>query len=370
MLGLALLARPNAMSERNGASVANAAGGVFLCLALLFAQVAAAQDGEPDKPRAYHGFISLQVENDMFGNGADRHYTHGMELSYVSEPCAHRWVENLAKALRVLPRQDNDCGRSRVGFSLGQAIFTPSDIGRVPPDPLDRPYAGWLYLSASLVVEGGKPVPAHPHGLIDRTLQKLELNVGVVGPAAFGDDVQTAFHAFIGARKPKGWSFQLKNEPALLLSYEVQRRLGYRLSRYLEIDATPHLGLSLGNVFTHAAAGVTLRIGNHMVYDYGPPSIRPRFPGAAFFDTEHRLGWYFFAGVEGRAVARNIFLDGNSFRDGPRVGKHVFVGDLQAGIALTLPNARLSFTNVYRTREFKTQTQNDEFGAIALSIRF
>lgn len=355
------------------ATAAGVLGGACVCLALALAQPAAAR--EPPRDAALEGargrgFLSLQIENDLFGNGADRHYTHGTELSYSSEPCAHLWVESLARALRLLRHESRDCGQSRVGFALGQAIFTPADIGRVPPDPSDRPYAGWLYLSASLVVESEEDAQKQPHEFSGRTLKKLEFNIGVIGPASFAEDVQTNYHAFIGAREPKGWSFQLRNEPTLLLSYELQRRYGLRLNDHLEMDATPHGGISLGNVFTHAAAGFTLRIGNHMDHDYGPPSIRPRFPGAAFFDAGDRLGWYLFAGVEGRAVGRNVFLDGNSFRHGPKVDKTPVVGDLQAGIAVTLRNVRLSFTNVYRTREFKTQVDNDTFGAIALSVRF
>jgi hypothetical protein len=77
-----------------------------------------------------------------------------------------------------------------------------------------------------------------------------------------------------------------------------------------------------------------------------------------------------FAGVEGRAVARDIFLDGNTFRDSPSVDKENFVGDFEIGIAATYGSMRASFTQIYRTKEFKGQKGNDRFGAISLSWRF
>jgi hypothetical protein len=77
-----------------------------------------------------------------------------------------------------------------------------------------------------------------------------------------------------------------------------------------------------------------------------------------------------FAGAEGRAVVRNIFLDGNSFRNSRSVDKRPFVGDLQFGGVLLWNNVRLSYTQVLRTREFETQGKKDNFGSLAVSVQF
>jgi hypothetical protein len=93
-------------------------------------------------------------------------------------------------------------------------------------------------------------------------------------------------------------------------------------------------------------------------------------PGSGFFIPRHDFGWYLFAGIEGRAVARNIFLDGNTFRDSRNVDKEPLVGDLQYGIAITWRNLRLGYTHVLRTREFKGQGgRRDDFGALSLSLQ-
>ena len=86
--------------------------------------------------------------------------------------------------------------------------------------------------------------------------------------------------------------------------------------------------------------------------------------------SQDRFNWYLFAGVDGRAVARNIFLDGNTFRDSHSVDKEIFVGDIQMGIVLTKGDVRLGYTHVFRSREFKTQKESyQQFGAVSLSFQ-
>ena len=69
-------------------------------------------------------------------------------------------------------------------------------------------------------------------------------------------------------------------------------------------------------------------------------------------------------------MARNIFLDGNTFVDSHSVDKEPFVGDFQAGISFTFGDARLSYTYIVRTQEFDKQDQPDQFGSFNLSYRF
>jgi hypothetical protein len=78
------------------------------------------------------------------------------------------------------------------------------------------------------------------------------------------------------------------------------------------------------------------------------------------------FSWSVFAGLEGRAVGRNIFLDGNTFRDSPSVDKKYFVGDANIGVALTYGRTQLTYTLNWRSEEFQGQDKPDIFGAIGL----
>ena len=46
------------------------------------------------------------------------------------------------------------------------------------------------------------------------------------------------------------------------------------------------------------------------------------------------------------------------------------VGDLQGGVEVTWQDLRLSYTYVWRTREFKTQGQPARFGSLGVSVAF
>ena len=112
------------------------------------------------------------------------------------------------------------------------------------------------------------------------------------------------------------------------------------------------------------------RFGINLPKDYGPMRIQPSLPGSDYFEPTAGFGAYVFAGVDGRAVARNLFLDGNTFESSRSVQKMNLVGDLTFGAAVTFDSFRLAFTRVIRSREYKTQPQQDQFGAVDLTFRF
>ncbi len=76
-----------------------------------------------------------------------------------------------------------------------------------------------------------------------------------------------------------------------------------------------------------------------------------------------------FAGLEGRYVLRNIFLDGNTFTDSHSVDKRPFVIDMQVGGAVLFGRTRLTYTHVIMSPEFNEQREWDHFGALTLSWR-
>jgi hypothetical protein len=217
-------------------------------------------------------------------------------------------------------------------------MYTPKDISLRNPPLDDQPYAGWLYGSAGLTAETGK------------RLDQLELTVGMVGPASLAEETQKRVHEIVSSDEPQGWDTQLRNEPGFILTYQRSWRSVVSKSILgVPFDMTPHAGGALGNVFTYANAGIMLRFGRRLPLDYGPPRIQPSLPGSGFLVPHDGFGWYLFAGIDGRAVARNIFLDGNTFRDSRSLG----------------------YTHVLSTREFESQgIASHDFGAFSLSMEF
>ncbi len=333
---------------------------IVLCLCLFWAETGSTETVSTGPDQS--GVLSLQVENDLWGNGTDRHYTHGTRLSYLSSEEVPRWLLRGARFVPVFSR----IGSLRTSYAVGQSIFTPEDITRSDLIEDERPYAGWLYMAVGLISDHR----VRDGALQSNRLDSLELNIGLVGPESYAEDTQKAAHKLINSPRPKGWRHQLKNEPGVMLVYDRQWQAQYLLDVWgLGIDVSPHINGMLGNVMTGVSTGFTMRFGRNLPVDYGPPLIRPSRSGSGFFHKSEGFGWYLFAGVDGRLVLHNIFLDGNTFTDSHSVDKEYWVGEAQVGLVLTWEDYRLSFTNIFRTNEFEGQGASTEFGSISLSVR-
>lgn len=323
--------------------------------ALIFAPLQAQEQPRQDD---HDGILTLSLENDLF-SGEDDNYTNGVRLAVLSaENNLPKWIEEGASAFPLFARE----GHKRWSFSLGQSIFTPEDITVRELQREDRPYAGWLYGSFGVTSDTGS------------RLDNLQLTLGVVGPPSGAEQTQKFFHDVfydsLHTRHPLGWHDQLDTEPGLVLEYERKWRKLHEFSPFgFGMDITPSIGGAVGNIYTHASVGAVARLGYDLPSDYGPPLIRPSLPGSDFFIPTQDFGWYLFAGVEGRAVARNIFLDGNTFSDSHSVDKRPFIGNLQTGIAFTYDDMRFAYTHIFYTEEFHGQRGGDAFGAFTVSWR-
>lgn len=317
------------------------------------------------------GFVTIEVENDLFAKLAntDRHYTNGIKLSWLSGPTNDLpdWLKTLSAPplFSFFTNNKNITGTThRVGVALAQAMFTPDDTDATAPIPTDRPYAAWLHTTFSLE-------SIRTNDLGEAWQDQWKLDLGVIGPAALGRQTQNGWHKIINAEQSNGWANQLKNEPGVNLSFERAWRSNmFQTPKMfgLATDIIPYGTVALGNVLTYAGAGGVWRIGPSLPDDFGPPRIYPGTGGSEWFHTSTGFDWYLFAGVEGRAVARDIFLDGNTFTDSMSVDKRPLVGDFKLGAVAVLGSARLSFTHDFRTREFYGQPKIDQFGSLVLGF--
>ena len=320
--------------------------GAVVLLAVAFVFPARADD---------HGTLNVLYENDLFDK-SDKHYSSGVQLSWTTAP--NRTPDWALAASRWLPFF-NQAGDVRTSYALGQNLYTPSDITLVNPPTTDRPYAGFSYVDLGLSVRS------------ENRLDQLQLLLGVVGPSSLGEETQKFVHSIIGSRNPAGWNTQLHDEPAIELTYERSYKLIASSHKTgVMFDVEPHFGAAVGTVYDYVNAGAMVRVGFNLPDDYGPLRIEPALPGSNFFAPSAGLGAYLFAGVDGRAVARNLFLDGNTWRNSRSVKKKPLVADIQMGAAIAFRRMRIVFTHVIRTREFTTQQRADRFGAVSVSVSF
>ncbi|MBU6405562.1 MAG: DUF2219 family protein [Alphaproteobacteria bacterium] len=329
----------------------------FLLGSVAAAAPAAAQGAAQDRFWPAGGAVSFVAENDAFADGNDRNYTSGVLASMLVEhDAAPRWLQWLGRE----PARLFNLEPQSVGFAVGHTLYTPEDIAADIAPPDQHPYAGWAYATLSLFAVKGP----------DR-LDQADLTIGVVGPLAGGEWVQTEWHDMLRAVEPRGWSSQLENEAAFAIDYERRHRGRLCPERWVVgCDLVPSFGGALGTLRAEARVGVTFRAGGGLENDFGPPRIRPALAGGGLTVEQPGARVYSFVGVYGRAVGRNLFLDGNSFEEGPRVERKPLVGELQAGLVLQFRGLQLSYTFVRRTEEFQTQTEPQQFGAFALAHRW
>lgn len=303
--------------------------------------------------------VTLVVENDLFGKGTDQNYTSGVRLSYFD---ASVDMPKLAYQIADHIPTFSLNASSSLTYSLGQNLYTPDDISQAQQPLNDRPWAAHLYGSMGLVT------------VTDNHIDEVEVQLGVVGPFALGEQTQKFIHRHVSdSPTPRGWKNQLDNEPTLGIGWQRRwpRFYQYETDRF-SFSVAPHIGATLGNVYTFANTGfnIDFRPRKDWLQD-APLRVQPAIPGTGYFaKPSKKWTWYLFAGVEGRAIARNIFLDGNTFSDSHSIDKQYFVGDAHIGAALTYDRMRISYSLNHRSKEFQGQDTPDLFGAISLGYRF
>jgi hypothetical protein len=298
---------------------------------------------------------TLQGENASITTGSpvDRYYTNGLRLGWTSSELS---VPGVIAAVGQAIWGD---GRQRIAIDLTQQIYTPRDTTSGFPPLTDRPFAGVLMGTFSALHDSGT------------SLGLLSLGVGVVGPAALGQQVQSSFHHIIGQQPSLGWNTQLHDQALFQVSVQKTWRVPIAEIGGLETDALPTVMAAAGLRRVNGTAGALFRIGQGLDADYGPSRIRPGISDTDVFRPTRDFSWYVFAGADGQAVGYDVTINGNAFRDSRRVNLQNWQSELQVGIAFIFSGIRLSYTQVFQTSEFKYQKGGlHQLGSLALSVRF
>lgn len=382
-----------------------------LVLALLSPLPALAEEEEHEAVQR----VMLWFENDLVVKSGDRYYTNGAKIAYQSSTVSR--VGNFVSAglSHALAGWPTDWG-----ISVGQNIYTPSDVHERRLIPDDRPYTAWMYVGLSLTrvnaelaelvalsrrrppEESGREAwskevleVAGKTGLLFQEL--IELDVGVFGRDAAGSQFQIEIHRATGSGDVAGWRNQLPSEPAVELLYQRRYLLPILERERLQIHFLPHLGFALGTIDIHGAIGGTVRIGLNMGYEFGPPQRIGSGLDALGTLLTDMIGpgrkkdigipgvesVYVFGRLEGRAVAWNATIEGSLFRSGPRrlstrgilerhdVETERLVGQAEGGVGIDFTfGLTVSVAAVTRTIEFRGQETAFNFGAVHLAWSF
>jgi hypothetical protein len=294
--------------------------------------------------------ISLTLENDAFPPlTTDRDYTGGMALDA-------RFLHDIELEGAGAGEASGTALRIRsvgyYGFGLGQAIYTPHDLGAGTVVPADRPYAGWAFLGIywGRQREGG-------------TYSQHRIDVGTIGPQAGGHSVQRGLHDQLHeSPDPKGWPFQIGHEIGVQYAYEALPRRFPLLQR--DAQAAPLLDggwfyrLRVGNIFSGGTAGLVLRLGNPA--DAAPDGAAQG--GAALADVTSETAHLFAtaalnavlydATIQGGLIHEHVLDEPNS----PHVEEiRPVTADLSLGVAYRWRRHTLVYALTSRSSELRAR---------------
>ena len=225
--------------------------------------------------------LSFSIDNDVL-LVLDEYYTAGHFLTY----------RKLFTGKSLLRR--NDSTKLIQYYRYGNKIFTPKTIGSSDTRRMDRPYAGWNFISSGFIRFQNA-----------NSAEQLEAELGVVGPASGMVKLQEWWHDKFNLPEPKGWNSQIRNEVVLNLSYKYLR--SFTLTRGIELMSQ-----------TNAVAGTGQnRISQQLILRAGDTnSIR----ASGFFNgrlgsgsIDHDEEFFLYGGWGLDYVLSNIFIEGSLF---------------------------------------------------------
>lgn len=273
--------------------------------------------------------ISLVVQDDYFV-GTDRGYTDGTELMWSWSPA------------------DTNSAVIKSALGLRNRMYSPDYITAHELQPSERPYCATLSMFYQLWRRE------------DDELVKYEIEAGVLGPHAYGEELQSGAHHVIKYTIPAGWDDQLHpDEPILNLYMERWHPLG--------LEGDPHgwqvsldgvYGGAFGTTFDNALAGLCGKAGWN---------IPPDAAGGTVLQNRDD-GWFAFVFAEPRVlvVALNATLGDSIFYHDRANERRLcpVVGQTEVGLTIGKGGFALSYSVIGETREFEHQNKKEDYGNI------
>lgn len=308
-----------------------------------------------------HAYAYFSLENDGFQIRAkdvtDRYFTNGVRVGMQSTAGQRNPFRRL---LLHLPASLESRPDHLYGFEIGQEIYTPRSTSQRTPKlyPYDRPYAGYLFTSWSLVATDR----------VRATRLTSALTLGMIGPVSGASEVQNGMHRHLKQKSAEGWVNQLRNDP--VISYSARWEARPFAPIHPAFDLTASVETTVGTLTNSLGLGGMLRIGRFN--DYFQSASGMYDDGASV--PVRKIQVYAYVRPVFQSVLDNSLLGGgwlNGSRNYyalPSVELEHFYWTTEYGWVAVLKNFRLALTQCYRGKEFRTGAEH-YWGKISLTAR-
>lgn len=306
----------------------------------------------------------LVLQNDVVA-GTDRHLTSSIGFEWVSDEMKSQadgsfqkqYTGFLTSFFEQIPMVELDQKSLAAGINIYQDIVTPSNISRKELIRDDLPYAGYLHSTFSLT------------GQHQNLLENFRLSVGMVGPVAYGEETQKAFHKLINNKEPKGWDNQLDNQMTMGIGYSR----GYRMREWSDRNNLKSrwgnmISMDLGNYYTGITLGSIYQFGFNFPDNPILITSTSNNQSQIRFQSDRKstgFGWTAICGIYASALGYVYYLDASPDHD---LEYDRLVGHGSIGIMISYRQLLVSFTFRSMRVSLNEGIQNEAWGVLSINF--
>ena len=278
--------------------------------------------------------IEFRLDNDKFFF-IDRYYTSGLFIGYKKQ------LDNDF----LFKKKEGE--KLQLNLFIGNETYTPTDLSSLDASRFDRPFAGWLFLSAGV------------NKLRENSLLSWDLEGGITGRASLAGLIQQGFHDLFDLGNRPTWIEEINFKVLFNLKFKYLYNLQLDDKNVFEFQVEPTLGTK--DIF----------IENGVRYTFGKINSFNHSSRIGAIDSSLTNEFYGLLGIAHRYVIHNTILQGGitrnetSFTVSPT--RNIF--KLEAGAVLKRKRNTFKLILNFNTRESAIATSH-RFGSIIYARSF
>ena len=285
-------------------------------------------------------YFKFNYENDYFA-ATDENYTQGYNFEVFLESLEKNPINSL------FFKHKNST--TKYGLSIEHIGYTPNNYVSEAIQIGDRPFAAAIMLKTMQISTNS----------ITKSRFTFSFNIGIIGPGAFGEEMQVGIHEATGNKIPKGWKNQIKND--VVINYEIgfeKQIINYNNLFSLQLNSNA----KVGTLFTNASIGFNTTFG---IIDAPFSSVGERKKGFkiyAYFQPTASIVAY-------DATLQGGIFNTKSFYTITNSNVERLTAQYHYGIVLKTKTLYFEYSRAAITREFKTGS-SAKYGGVKIGFTF
>ncbi|PQJ23054.1 lipid A deacylase LpxR family protein [Tenacibaculum sp. SG-28] len=296
--------------------------------------------------KKYTKEFSFVNDNDLYtSTSQDRYYTNGTFISF-----------------RFLNTKENaDIHKKIYDITVSHEIYTPYKAIVATVAEHDRPFAGYVY--------GKFGIATYRH---EENIFKKEIEIGVIGPEAKGQEIQNFVHAIYGFDIAEGWKYQINTMFAINANLYYTKKINKLSSSNFDINWAS--AAKIGTVHNEVTTGFIARVGiKPLQKNYNSVAFQSNL-NKCNSDTNNESEFFIYLKPSITYVAYDATIQGSLFHNDSPVTFAIAPFKLLAelGIRYTYDRWSFGYQINYHSKKIKSVTvpNRNFFGTILLHYAF